>query len=292
MSNAQKIPAFVNPESGTAEGARDALSAAGLFDIREVRPADLADEIAEAVITGASRVLVAGGDGTVRTAASAVAGTEVELAILPSGTLNHFARDHGIPTDLEEAAAIAGSRNVEDTDAAYVGDELFVNTSSIGAYVAFMRVREQLEPRLGYRLASLIASIRTFFYMRAYTLEIEIDGKKHSYRSPIVFIGVGERELQMPHLGMRVPGGRRGLHVMIVKGRFKARLLALAWEAVRRGIKSAARSPHLDAFLVDRCTIRMKRRSASIGLDGEAVRLDNPLEYRLERDILRIVRGK
>ena len=36
MSDTQKIPAFVNPESGTAEGARDALSATGLFDIRGV----------------------------------------------------------------------------------------------------------------------------------------------------------------------------------------------------------------------------------------------------------------
>ena len=292
MSNAQRIPAFVNPESGTAEEARSALSAAGLFDIHEVDPARLEEEIESTIKGGATRILIAGGDGTVRTAAAAVAGKNVELAVFPGGTLNHFARDHGIPPDPDDAIATATSGTVDTADAAYVGDELFINTSSIGAYVTFMRVREELERYVGYRVATLLASIRTFFYLRAYTIELEIEGKKQTYRSPIVFIGVGERELQMPSLGNRVENGKRGLHVMIVNGRFKARLLALAWEAVRRGIDSAARSPNLDAFLVDRCTIRMTRPSATIALDGEALRLDTPLEYRFERDILRIVRGK
>ena len=292
MSNAQRIPAFVNPESGTAEGARNALGAAGPFDIVEVPPARLREEIESTIRKGARRILVAGGDGTVRTAAAAVAGTNVELAIFPGGTLNHFARDHGIPTDPDEAIATATDGDVVTADAAYVGDELFINTSSIGAYVTFMRVREELERYLGYRVATLLASIRTFFYLRSYAIELEIDGKKQTYRSPIVFIGVGERELQMPSLGNRVENGKRGLHVMIVTGRFKARLLALAWGAVSRGIESAARSPHLDAYLVDRCSIRMKRRRARIAVDGEALELATPLEYRVERDILRIVRGK
>jgi diacylglycerol kinase family enzyme len=292
VSNAQRIPAFVNPESGTAERARSALSAAGPFDIHEVPPAKLADEIAAAVRAGAPRILVAGGDGTIRTAAAAVAGKDTELAIFPGGTLNHFARDHGIPTEPDEAIAAASSGEAVRADAAYVGDELFINTSSIGAYVTFMKVRERLERRVGYRLASLIASIRTFFYLRAFTLELEIEGKKQVYTTPMVFIGVGERELQMPTLGNRVEGGERALHVIIVTGRFKARLLALAWEAVSRGIDSAARSPHLDAFLVDRCTIRMRRTSGTIAVDGESVTVHSPLEYRFERDILRIVRGR
>jgi diacylglycerol kinase family enzyme len=291
VSNALRIPAFVNPESGTAEEARNALSVAGLFDIREVHPRDLADAITSSVRSGSTRIVVAGGDGTVRTAAGAVAGTAIELGIIPGGTLNHFARDQGIPSDLEEAARIAGGDTITEADAGYVGDEIFVNTSSIGAYVSFKRVRERLEPRLGYRLASLIASIRTFFYLRNLYLELDIDGKKQIYRTPMVFIGVGERELAMPTLGNRAKVGKRGLHVMIVRGRFKARLLALAWEAMRKGTESAARTPELDSFIVDSCTIRVRRPTVTVALDGETMLLDSPLEYRLERDILRIVRG-
>lgn len=289
MSNAQRIPAFVNPESGTAEGARDALSVAGLFDIREMDPSTLRDEVRKAVDGGARRVLVSGGDGSIRSGAAAVAGTGVELAVLPAGTLNHFARDHGIPTDFGEAARVAAGDTVETADAGYVGDEIFLNTSSIGAYVSFMRIRERLEPRFGYRLASMIASIRTFFYMRTMTVDLEVEGKRQTYRTPIVFIGVDERELQMPKLGKRVEDGRRCLHVMVVSSRARARLLSLAWEAVRRGVDSAARMPELDTFMVDRCTISTRRRSVTIAVDGEELHVATPLEYRIEKDILRIV---
>ncbi len=291
MSNAQRIPAFVNPESGTAEGARDALRVAGLFDIREIDPARLKDEITHAVGAGAKRVLVSGGDGTIRSGAAVVAGKNIELAVMPAGTLNHFARDHGIPVDLDEAARVASGDIIEDADAGYVGDEIFLNTSSIGAYVSFMRLRERLEHYFGYRIASLLASIKTFFYLRTFTLELEIGGVKQSYRTPMIFIGVDERELQMPTLGNRVPGGKRGLHVLVVGSRAKTRLLLLAWEAVRRGVKSAARTPELDSFIVDRCTISMRRSRTTIALDGEEVHVETPLEYRIEKDILRIVRG-
>ncbi len=291
MSNAQRIPAFVNPESGTAEGARDALRDAGLFDIREIDPSRLKEEISRAVDEGAKRILVSGGDGTIRSGAAVVAGKDIELAVMPAGTLNHFARDHGIPVDLEEAAQVAGGDIVEATDVGYVGDEIFLNTSSIGAYVSFMRQRERLERYFGYRIASLIASVKTFFFLRTFTLELEIDGVRQTYRTPMIIIGVDERELQMPTLGNRVAGGKRGLHVLVVSSRAKTRLLLLAWEAVRRGVKSAARTPELDSFIVDRCTISMRRSKTTIALDGEEVRVNTPLEYRIEKDILRIVRG-
>jgi diacylglycerol kinase family enzyme len=267
------------------------LSATGLFDIRETAPAGLQDEVRKAAEAGAPRVLVSGGDGSIRSGAIALAGSGVELAILPAGTLNHFARDHGIPTDLKEAAAVASGSVVENTDAGFAGDSLFLNTSSIGAYVTFMGVRERIEPVLGYRVASLVALVRTFFFMRTMTVELEIEGKKRTYRSQLVFVGVGERELQMPTLGNRKPGGKRGLHVIIVSGRAKSRLLVLAWEAVTRGVKSAARAPELDSFLVDQCEITMRRSSTTVALDGEAERLSMPLKYRLEKDIIRIVRG-
>src|SRR5438094_5337964 len=49
-------------------------------------------------------IVAAGGDGTVSTVASALVGTDRTLGVLPSGTLNHFAKDLGIPQDLESAA--------------------------------------------------------------------------------------------------------------------------------------------------------------------------------------------
>ena len=289
MANASLIPAFVNPKSGNFEGARAALEQTGSFDIREVDPAKLESDIRDAIKKGATRILVAGGDGSIRTGACAVRGSKTELAVLPAGTLNHFAKDHGIPVDLEQAAATACGEVTLAIDAGSVGDTIFLNTSSIGAYVTFMRTRERLEKRFGYRLATFIASIRTFLLMPTIAVELEIEGRSTVYRTPLVFIGVGERELQAPTLGNRVKDGKRGLHVIIVRGRRRTRLLVLAMAAIARGVESVARTPELDSFIVDHCKITMRRSRVTVALDGEAEPMSTPLQYRLERDILRVV---
>ncbi len=291
MTDAQRIPAFINPKSGNFEGARDALERSGSFDIREIDPKKLEYDIRDAIKSGAARILVAGGDGTIRTGAIALRGTKTELAVLPAGTLNHFAKDHGIPVDLAQAAEVACGQVTIAVDAGSIGDTLFLNTSSIGAYVTFMRVRERLEKRLGYKLASFIALIRTFLIMPTIAVELEVEGKARIYRTPMVFIGVDERELQVPTLGNRIDNGKRGLHVIIVSGRRKARLLFLAMAAATRGVKSAARTPDLDSFIVEKCTITMRRKRTMVALDGEAELMKTPLEYRLERDILRVLVG-
>jgi diacylglycerol kinase family enzyme len=288
-ADARRIPAFVNPESGTSKEARDALERAGLFDIHEVPPHELQEKIREAIRKGAPRILIAGGDGTIRTAVEVVAGTSVELAVLAGGTLNHFSKDHHLPSDLDEAVKVAAGPFVITTDIGRAGDKLFHGTSSIGAYVLFMRTRERIERYLGYRLASVAALVWTFARMRSALVELEVDGKKHSFRTPLVFIAVGERELKVPSLGSRVPNGERGLQVMAVRGRRKARFFVLALDAFSNGVREASRSPELDTYIVDRCTITMRRSRVQVSFDGEAETAGIPIDYRLERDSLKIV---
>jgi diacylglycerol kinase family enzyme len=283
------ILALVNPKSGTAEKARAALAEAGAFDVHVVEPEKLTDAIADAVADGKRRIVVSGGDGTIASAAHSLVGTGVELGIVPGGTLNHFARDLGIPADLPTACEIAADHTVAAcADVSYVNGLLFINTSSVGAYVKLVRTREQLEPRLGYKLASAAAAMRVFLGLPRFDVEIEVEGVLRRYRTPLVFVGVGERELKLPTLGKRIPRGRRGLHVMVVRGRTRAGLLALALAAVARGVRHVSRTPKLDSFIVDQCRVFLRRRGP-VAVDGEIVQLDTPLEYRLVRDALKVV---
>lgn len=287
---ANSIPAFVNAKAGSADEARAALSANTAFDVRELAPADLASAIGSAIDSGATRVLVSGGDGTIATAAAALRGRTdaCELAILPGGTLNHFATDLGIPADPARALEIAEHSSARPADAGMVNDRLFLNTSSVGAYVRFVKLREYLEPRFGYRIASAIATFRLLFRLRSLAVELEVDGHRRIYRTPLVFIGVGERELKLPTLGNRVADGKRGLHVMVVRGRSSARLLAIALNAMARGLKTVSRTPELDSFIVDRCTITLRHRS-DVAVDGEVASMETPLEYSLARNAVRVV---
>lgn len=281
------IPAFVNPLAGNADAARDALHAAGGFDVREVPPQTLADQVRAAVAERATRILVAGGDGSIGSAAGVLAGTGVELAILPCGTLNHLAKDLSLPLDLEEAARFALHGRAEAVDAAVVNDRIFLNTSSVGAYVSFVRARERLEKRLGYRLSSIVAGMQMLFHMPTFRIALHVEGQTREYVTPLVFIGVGERELKLPTLGARVANGKPGLHVLVVRERSGGRALSLGLAAAARGVEAVARTPALDSFIVDACTVHP--RVPRIALDGEIVSESSPLEYRHVPGHLRIV---
>jgi diacylglycerol kinase family enzyme len=283
-----KVKAFLNSACGNAEAARDALAKAG-FELEAVEPRELESRLKQAIDRGMKRILVAGGDGTIATAAALVAKTDIELAIIPGGTLNHFAKDHNIPTDLGEAARIAADGVVVAADIGYLNGCVFLNTSSIGAYVTFVRVRERFEKYVGYRIASFFALIRTWSGLRTFTVTLEIEGAKKMYRSSVVFIGVGERELKLPILGNRVKNGKRGLHVMVVRGHKRAGLLAVALAGIAKGTKEAEKFPEFDDFLVESCRIDLTRPRSLIGLDGELKQMVTPLDYRIERGALRIV---
>jgi diacylglycerol kinase family enzyme len=109
--------------------------------------------------------------------------------------------------------------------------------------------------------------------------------------TPLVFVGVGERELKRPTLGKRVEDGRRGLHVMVVQSRSAGRMLALAFAAAARGVKRVSQTPEMQSFIVDSLRIEPKSRVTawSIAVDGEIVRVTPALEYRLIRDGLKVV---
>ncbi len=281
------IPAFVNSASDDAADIEKALRDSGGFDVQRVPPNLVTQSVKAAIARGATRIVAAGGDGTVGAAAAAVARTAVELAIIPGGTLNHFARDHGIPTDIAAACEVAKSGRIALADVGWVNGRLFLNTSAVGIYANFVRVRERMEPHFGYWLGSLVALARTFVRVRPFHLWFETADVQRPYVTPQVFVGVGERELKLPKLGGRVDHGRSGLHVLIVRGRRRGRLVALAFAAAARGTHATTRTPHLDGFLVDHCTIEQKH--STVAVDGEIVTMDSPLVYELGRDALKIV---
>jgi len=289
-----EIPAFVNNEAGTANDACAALAKDRTFRVERIAPNEIAARVREAIAGGARRILIAGGDGSIATAAGVLRGHQCELAILPGGTLNHLAQDLGLPEDLEAAVRVAAGAKTRTIDVGEVNGRIFLNTSSVGAYVTYVRTRERLERRLGYWLASGVAGLRILAHLRSIRVTLDVNGTEQEYLTPLVFVGVGERELRLPTLGARVEGGRRGLHVMVVRSRSGGRTLALALAAAARGVRAVSRTPAMRSFIVDHLRIEPRGGvlTGDITLDGEIVSMRPPLDHQVVKDGLKVVVAK
>ncbi len=133
---------------------------------------------------GAEVIGAAGGDGTVNAVAALALEAGLPMAVIPAGTLNHFARDIGLETPEDTADALA-SGSVADIDVGLIAGEVFLNTASIGAYVDLVHAREKLEGRIGKWPAAAVALTRV---MRSCPpLEVELDGSPR--RVWMVFFG-------------------------------------------------------------------------------------------------------
>ena len=283
------IPVLINPGGGSAKKVLETLRADPRFKVHETEPKELAARIKQLRAEGAKRIAVSGGDGTITSAASALAGTDTELAVIPGGTLNHLARDRGIPVEPDKAADLAATGSARPVDAGTVNDQLFLNTSSVGAYVTFVRTRERLEKKMWYWPASFVAGLQMLVRLPRFHVAVDPEGDApaKSYRACLVFISVGERDFDKGIFGERTPQSRRALHVIVVPNVGLPRLFAIVFAAVFRGMNASLGA--VDTFLVDRCRIEMRRPKGNVSYDGELERMTAPLDYRYHRDRLLLV---
>jgi diacylglycerol kinase family enzyme len=285
------VPCFLNLRSGSAAVARERLAATGLLDLHPVEPTEMVREVERVLAMGATRVAVAGGDGTLATVAAPVLRAGAELAVIPAGTLNHFAGHLGLAGDDMEAAARLAARGtrVVCADVGWLnGTQLILNTSSLGAYVNFVRTRERLERWLDYYTASLASGIHTFFGQRHFQLELHVDGEARRYETTMVFVSVGEREAVRGD-GSPCPPAQRGLHVLVARADAPLHMVRFAAAAYRRGQLGEAREGAFDSFVTERCTVRGRRRRATVAVDGELVKVAGAVSYEIQHDALRVV---
>ncbi|GAA1482847.1 bifunctional phosphatase PAP2/diacylglycerol kinase family protein [Gordonia sinesedis] len=168
----------VNPSSGDGTGRRVLEEVRRRLPATEIVELDTGDDVPEVMRDAAGRAQVlgvAGGDGTVATAAAAALAADVPLAVFPAGTFNHFARDIGCGRTSHTIEAIRAGRGVL-VDVVWLNDEqLILNTASIGAYPMFVRWRVLLQRRISRPLATAYALLRVL--RRAPQIPIEMDGK-------------------------------------------------------------------------------------------------------------------
>ena len=201
---------------------------------RIVHPDDDKDIVAiarEAAESSEQIIIAAGGDGTISAVASELAGTDKILGVLPIGTLNHFAKDLGIPLDLETAVRTIKEGKTAAVDAAEVNGRIFINNSSLGIYPQIVSRREAQQERLarGKWPAFLWATVQAFRRFPFLDLRVKFEGKQLARKTAFLFVGNNEYEIAGFKLGSRacLNAGKLGLYFSHGTGRLGLFRLAL-----------------------------------------------------------------
>lgn len=179
-SDGSGLTIVVNSDSGTTgagvfEALAEGLPKAEVVEIEPKRGDEIRKRLDEAVSAGAVALGIAGGDGSINTAAQVALDADKTLMVVPGGTFNHLARDLSLESTEEAIEAVKAGEAV-GIDVATIGGRVFLNTASFGSYVELVDAREQLEKRIGKWPAVVIALVRVLH--RSQPIEVEIDGSR------------------------------------------------------------------------------------------------------------------
>ncbi|MGW5721626.1 diacylglycerol/lipid kinase family protein [Amycolatopsis sp. NPDC003865] len=149
---------LLNPLSGngiaTASRLGERARALGVRPVEADLGTDLRELAEQAVADGADVLGMAGGDGSQAVVADVARRHGLPFVCVPAGTRNHFARDLGLDrTDPAAALEAFGEAVERRIDLGTVGDRVFVNNVSLGAYATVVRAP-------GYREAKIATIAR------------------------------------------------------------------------------------------------------------------------------------
>lgn len=248
---------------------------------------DIASLAARAVGEKRRVVVAGGGDGTVSAVAGKLVGTEAALGVLPMGTLNHFAKDAGIPQNLKAAVRNIFTGCAVSVDVGEVNGRVFVNNSGIGFYPHFVRQREEQERRGRVKRVAFILALRSIV-RRYFRLRIKVHMQTQEaleHITPFLFVGNNRYRTSGPEIGTRskLNSGRLWVCTAPAAGRRNLVRLALSTLLGRDAEQK------LNAFEVEEIWVQPETERVNVSTDGEVVLMDSPLHYVSRPRALRII---
>jgi diacylglycerol kinase family enzyme len=207
------------------------------------------------------------------------------------GTLNHFAKDVGLPLEVDAAAGIIAAGRTRKVDVAELNGRVFVNNSSVGLYPFMVERRDahQHSHRVGKMLATLPAMIETLRGASWHRLDIAVAGERQRLRTPCIFVGNNAYGVDLKTMGRRarLDGGELDIHVVRQQSRLGVLLLPFK---IAVGIVDPERD--VQTFRgAELEIVSRRRRSLRVSLDGEVVRMETPLRYRIRPGALSVFCG-
>ena len=282
---------IVNPAAGGAAGFLDRLTkTAHERGIRAhvLEPGEDARLAAAMAVEGGYEVLaVAGGDGTVSAVAAVAAERGVALAIVPMGTLNHFARDLGLdlarPLSALDALRVGRERRV---DVGRINGRLFINNVSLGLYAEMVGDPGYRQDKLGVAKTKLLAALSD----RELRGALRITPPEGAPLEGVLALVVSNNPYEFARLGGL--GQRHRLDTgMLQISAFDASTLGALVERLLSGTPIGAVDirPALRHWTSEHLQMGILGQTVRAGVDGEPTTLEAPLRFSVEPGALRVL---
>lgn len=252
--------------------------------VRLADPASLGEACERAAAQAKARdgiLVVAGGDGSINTAAAAALRHGCALGVIPQGTFNYLARDHGIPLDAEAAAWALVRGRARPVQVGMVNGQLFLVNASLGLYPQVLQDREAFKARLGRRrwVAALSGLSTVVRWRRRLSLDIELDGVRTLLKTTTLF--VGNNRLQVEQVGLEddvtQTTGRGRLAGIITK---PLGAWTILWLALRGALGRLGDADQIHIFSFHELHVRVVgARRVKVATDGEVQTMVPPLRF-------------
>jgi len=234
-----------------------------------------------AVESGAEVVFVCGGDGTVMSAVSALAGAEASMAILPAGTGNLLAANLGLSTDLAAGLEVAVEGGLRRLDVGVVDGQHFAVMAGMGFDAHMLdSTSDRSKARIGWP-AYVIGGVRHLMD-RPMRITVRIDDGAPMRREA--------RTVLVANVG-RLQGGVRllldaapddgVLDVAVLTPRTLRNWLSLGWAVLRR----KKRVPSMEVFRGTKVEV-ISDRPQPRQLDGDLIEAGRQLLVEIKPDAL------
>ncbi len=288
----------LNEESGTVvrlgkeaitETLTRVMEEAGIrLTLRAVKGKEIPKTLEEAADSDADAILLGGGDGTVASAATLLAGKNKTLGILPLGTFNLAARDVGMPLDLEEAAKALTTAPVQEMDAMELNGNLYLCLVVLGFYPALMLAQPEYHGWWMIKaLRTLRDSLKHAATFPALDLTLVKDGKATRCKTRVALIANNDYEDVFGVIPQRasLDAGYFTAHLSTHRTRFGMFRSLLAWVIGRWKEDKEVMRLHATELEIH---ARRKRR-LPVMMDGEIEHLELPLKITLRPKVLKVL---
>jgi len=241
----------------------------------------------EAADAGAQVLAVAGGDGSVASVAGVAVERELPVVVLPTGTLNHFARDLGLDLarPLRALDAFASDHHERRVDVGRINGRPFINNVSLGIYAEMLG-----DP--GYRQDKLRVAqtkLQAFYSDPALRRALRITPPDEAPLESVVAVVVSNNPYEFSRwdrLGHRQRLDTGTLQISVLDASTLDDLERLLAGTLLGAMEFR---PALRHWTSERLETGVPGERVRAGVDGEPITLEAPLRFSVDPAALRVL---